>query len=128
MDKKPFLEADSFSADQIPLILWRQRFHYRIPKSRPLLVFLFPCDRSVLFSTTTPYACLISPIFHMPLPSHAPSFDHPNTGIWRSVNIVTLIRSFLFCFYVVRHRAKSLPHESVLSLSLHVEDRQQAQL
>jgi len=107
MDKKPFLEADSVSADQIPLILCRQRFNYRVPKSRPLfaggsrphtVVVLFPCDRSVLFPTTTPYACLISPIFHMPVPSHTASFDHPNTSIWRAVNTVTLIRSFFIVF------------------------------
>jgi len=65
----------------------------------------------------------------MPLPSHTTSFDRPNTNIWRAANIVTLIRSFFsYCFYVVRHGAKSLPHEPVLSLSLHVKDRQQAQL
>ena len=59
---------------------------------------MFPYDRPVLFPTTTLYACLISPILHMPLPSHTTSFDRPNTNIWRAVNIVTLIRSF---FHIV---------------------------
>ena len=57
MDKNPLLEADSFSANQIPLIAWSQRCHYCVYKSRPLLadgsrpnsLILFPCDRPVLF-------------------------------------------------------------------------------
>lgn len=42
MEQNPYWEADSYSAIQIPLLLWNPKSHYRVHRSPPLSQILTP--------------------------------------------------------------------------------------
>jgi hypothetical protein len=91
---------------------------------RPHSLILFPCDRPSFFP---PQLCMhVSFLPFFARPSHLILLDliiliyGERWILWRSYAVSPHPTPNFF--YVVRHRAKSFPHEPILSLSLRVKD------